>query len=112
MYPFVSIILLLSPLMAYSQEFKLNCQARYNAQKVMETVLTLNENERHKTIGEFNDLIFIISAKENDHIELQSYSFQEPSRSYATGKLSEKSSFIELALWKKDSLLEVRCTKI
>lgn len=90
---------------------KLSCEATYNSEKVLETSFTLNPKERNKSFGEFEGFEFLISENAGELIELQAYNMYEPSRTYATAKLIETNSFVELSIWKREFLLEVRCTK-
>ena len=90
----------------------LSCVATYNSTKVLETSFTLNPKERNKSFGEIEGFEFLVSENSTEVIELQAYNMYEPSRSYATANLSQPSSFVELSIWKREFLMEVKCTKV
>lgn len=89
----------------------LNCKATYNLETVFETEVQLAKGERNKSFGGFEAFQFFLSDNGNNVIELQSLNNTDPSRSYATAKISDAGSFVELAIWTRDFLLEVRCTR-
>lgn len=104
-------LLALGSLTAFAQETKLQCKATYNLDTVLETEVTLGHSERNKSFGEFEQFQFFLSDNGNNVIELQSLNNNEPSRSYATAKIAEAGSYVELSIWTRDFLLEVRCTR-
>lgn len=104
-------LIALSSVSAFAHETTLQCKATYNLDTVLETAVTLGHSERNKSFGEFENFQFFLTDKENGIIELQSYNNLDPSRSYATAKISEPGSYVELSIWTRDFLLEVRCTK-
>lgn len=112
----MKIILLVFPLIvsfgAFGRGHNLSCTASYNSEKVLETSFTLNPKERNKSFGEIEGFEFLVSENSDDVIELQAYNMYEPSRSYATANLSQPSSFVELSIWKREFLMEVKCTKV
>ena len=112
----MKIILLIFPLIvsfsAQATGHNLTCVASYNSEKVLETSFTLNPKERNKSFGEIEGFEFLVSENSAEVIELQAYNIYEPSRSYATANLSKPSSFVELSIWKREFLMEVRCTKV
>lgn len=112
----MKIILLVFPLLvsfgALASGHKLTCIASYNSEKVLETSFTLNPKERNKSFGEIESFEFFVSENSDEMIELQAYNINEPSRSYATANLSKLSSFVELSIWKREFLMEVKCTKV
>jgi hypothetical protein len=100
----------LASISAFAQETKLQCKATYNLDTVIETEVNLGHAERNKSFGEFEGFQFFLSDNGNNVVELQSLNIYEPSRSYATAKISEAGSFVELSIWTREYLLEVRCT--
>lgn len=104
-------LIVLSSVSAFAHETTLQCKATYNMDTVLETAVTLGHSERNKSFGEFEGFQFFLSDIGSGVVELQSYNNMEPSRSYATAKISEAGSFVELSIWTRDYLLEVRCTK-
>ena len=101
---------LLVSTMSFAKEYKLSCEARHNYDLVVQTEVTLGEKERNKSFGVFNEFEFFLSSNGNDIIELQTLNNYDPSRSYATAKMTEAGSIVELSIWRRDFLLEVRCT--
>lgn len=104
-------LLALGSFTAFAHETKLQCKATHNTDIVLETEVTLNHAERNKSFGEFEQFQFFLSDNGNDVIELQSYNNNEPSRTYATAKITEAGSYVELSIWSREYLLEVRCTR-
>lgn len=96
---------------AVAAETKLQCKATYNMDTVLETEVTLGHAERNKSFGEFEGFQFFLSDNGNNVVELQTLNIYEPSRSYATAKITEAGSFVELSIWNREFLLEVRCTR-
>lgn len=107
----VASLIALSSISAFAHETKLQCKATYNMDTVLETEVTLGHSERNKSFGEFEAFQFFLTDVGNGIIELQSLNNNEPSRSYATAKMAEAGSYVELSIWTRDYLLEVRCTK-
>ncbi len=107
----IATLIALSSMTAFAHETKLQCKATYNLETVLETEVTLGHSERNKSFGEFDMFQFFLTDKGNDVIELHSLNNNEPSRSYATAKMVEVGSFVELSVWTRDYILEVRCTK-
>lgn len=96
---------------SFAHETTLQCKATYNLDTVLETQVTLGHGEVNKAFGEFQGFQFFLSDKGNSTIELQSLNSYEPSRSYATAKINEAGTFVELSIWTRDFILEIRCTK-
>ena len=93
-----------------SRDLNLRCTAIHNLDKVIETEIILKSTDKDITFGEYEDFKFIISSKGDETIEIQSLNILEPSRSYATGKLKLPGSFVELSIWNRAYILDVRCT--
>jgi hypothetical protein len=93
-----------------SSELVLKCTAIHNLDKVVETEVNLKPTDREKTFGKYEEFKFIISSKGDQTVEIQSLNLIEPSRSYATGKLTHLGDFVELSVWNRDYILDVRCT--
>jgi hypothetical protein len=107
---FISLFALAS-MNSFAHETKLQCKATYNMDTVLETEVTLGHAERNKSFGEYEGFQFFLSDNGSGIVELQSLNIYEPSRSYATAKISEAGSFVELSIWTREYILEVRCTK-
>jgi hypothetical protein len=108
---FIFILSLFTSLSAVASPMQLNCVVSYNLGKVFETEVSLSEGEKNKTFGAFEQFEFFLSSNANNSVELQSYEMVGPSRSYATAKLSEKGSSVELSVWKREYILDVRCVR-
>jgi hypothetical protein len=96
---------------AFSKDQVLKCQASYNTDVILETEVSLKKGEQNKLFGELAGLQFFLSDKGNNSIEVQAVNNYEPSRNYASAKFVDPSSFLELSIWKRDYLLEVRCRR-
>jgi len=107
-------ILILATIMATSElwasrDLNLRCTAIHNLDKVLETEIILKPTDKDITLGEYEDFKFIISSKGDETIEVQSLNILDPSRSYATGKLTLPGEFVELSIWNREYILDVRC---
>jgi hypothetical protein len=97
---------------AFAKDFKLKCIATYNADKVLETELTLATGARSTSFGGAEGFEFFLTHSGENTVELQALNIDEPSRSYATAKLTDTESFVQLSIWKREFILEVRCSMI
>lgn len=95
---------------SFAKDYILNCTAKHNLDLVLETDVTLIEKEKNKLIGSFEGFDFILSSGDKDNLELQVYNGFEPSRIYSTAKVADPGAFVEQSVWKRDYLLDVRCT--
>lgn len=105
------LIVLLCSFAAHASTMELLCEASYNTSKVLQKKVLLEENEKNQVFGEFEEFTFFISSKGKNVIEIHALNNNEPSRTYATGVINSDQSFIDLAVWKREYLLEVRCSK-
>lgn len=94
-----------------SNDLKLTCTAIHNLDKVVETEVVLSSEDKNRTFGEYQEFKFIISSKQDEKVEIQSLNINEPSRTYATGQLSTPGSYVELSVWNREYILDVRCTR-
>lgn len=94
----------------FAKDLKLSCTGRYNLEVMMETEITLGTSEKNKFIGEFEGFQFFVSSISNDVVELQAYNMEAPSRSYATAKVTEAGSFVDLSIWTREFIIDARCT--
>lgn len=105
------LILFLGSITAQANSMELMCEARYNTSKVLQKKITLAEFAKNQLFGEFEEFTFFISSKGKNVIELQALDNNGPSRTYATGLIHSDQSFVDLAVWKREYLLEVRCSR-
>ncbi len=103
-------LLLLASFTAQAGPMELMCEASFNLTKVLQKKVTLAELEKNQVFGEFEEFTFFVSSKGKNVIELQALNNNEPSRTYATGVLNADQAYIDLAVWKREYLLEVRCS--
>jgi hypothetical protein len=101
---------LICSLNSMAASYDMNCTATHNMDKVIETRVTVQDGDRNKAFGEYENFRFFVTAAGNNTVEVQSFDSSTPSRTYATSKMSEKGNFVELSIWTRDYLLEVRCT--
>ncbi|MFZ4713201.1 MAG: hypothetical protein ACOYL6_05805 [Bacteriovoracaceae bacterium] len=95
---------------AFANTYSLKCVASYNAEKIVDTEVKLADKEQNSTFAKFDEFQFILSSKGNNVIELQFVDIYEPSRNYATAMLNGVGTYVELSIWRKDMLMETRCT--
>ncbi|WPU66850.1 hypothetical protein [Peredibacter starrii] len=103
--------LLLTALFVSSSAFamELKCEAKHNAETVLSNSICLKDKA---VIGEVEGFRFMANAKSQNIVELEAYNSYEPSRTYATGSLDKAGAFVDLAIWKREFLMEVRCTRL
>lgn len=97
---------------AFAKDLNLKCVATYNADKVLETEVKLTTGVRSLSFGEAEGFEFFLTHKGSNTVELQALNIYEPSRSYATAQLIDANSYVELSIWKREYIMEVRCTVI
>lgn len=110
----MKLVLILATLLsasAFAKDFNLTCESSLNSDKLFEVRVKLPQGERNNLIAKTDEYHFFITSQKDDVVELQVYNSTEPSRSYASGSLSKAKS-VELVIWKRDSLLEARCTQV
>lgn len=110
----MKLVLLLSTflsLSAFAKDFNLKCESSLNSSKLFEVKTILPQGERNNLIAKADNYQFFITSAGADVVELQVYDSSEPSRSYASASLS-KAQYVELVIWKRESLLETRCTLV
>ena len=111
----LKLILALSILLstqAFAKDFNLKCMAKYNADKVLETEVKLAGGARGVSFGEAEGFEFILTQSGEKTVELQAHNIFGESRSYATAQLTDASSYVELSLWNREFIMEVRCTML
>lgn len=90
-----------------------NCVATYNADKILEAEVKLDSSRTTAlSFGQTEDFEFFLNNTKDGAVELQSLNIYEPSRSYATAKISGPGSFVELSIWNRNFIMEVRCTSL
>ena len=97
---------------AFANDFNLKCIATYNADKVLEKEVTLVAGTRGLSLGGVEGFEFFLSQVGENTVELQALNSDEQSRSYATAKINDATSFVELSLWKREFIMEIRCSMI
>lgn len=107
----VLILGLLISAQAFAKDLKVKCVGSHNYDQMFSVELKLNEGQSNVSFAKSEQFEFFLTTKADSVVELQVLDSFEPSRSYATAKLSE-SSFVELAIWKRDFLIETRCSLI
>lgn len=109
----VSSILILGALMSFevlAKDLDLRCIASHNAQVVLDRNIRLVSGTRGLFIGRAAGLDLILTHSGENKVELQAFNAYEPSRTYATANISEAGSFVDLSIWKREYVLEARCT--
>ncbi len=109
------ITLILSSLVATSvsaKEFNLKCVATHNADVVLETDVKLPSGAKSLSFGEFEEFEFFLSQSGENTVELQALYNVDPSRSYATATFQGEKSFVELSIWRREFIMEVRCSQV
>lgn len=111
---FMKLLLSLLFLCSFSveaRELLLKCEASHNSDKLFSVETKLPEGQRNSLIAKAEEFEFLVTSAKNNVVEIQVYNSFDPSRTYASSDLS-KSRHVELVVWRRDSLLEMRCTLI
>ncbi|MFP5384778.1 MAG: hypothetical protein ACLGHN_01780 [Bacteriovoracia bacterium] len=110
--PGIILGLLVTTSQVFAASMEVSCEVKNSLDPVFQQKLVLEESDKNKLIGDFNEFSFYLTSKGNEVVELQTLNRYEPTRSYATGALREKDDFVDLAIWKRDYLMEVRCSRL
>jgi hypothetical protein len=97
---------------AYAEILNLNCVVTHNLTEVISRKIVIGETEKEKSFGQYEEFRFYVSRLGPDTIEVQALNLDEPSRSYATSNLIDPGSFVALSIWKREFLVDVKCSKI
>lgn len=109
----VKSILILTGLLsfqAFAKDLDLRCIASHNTQVVLDRNVKLLSGSRGVFFGKAAGLDLFLTHSGESTVELQALNPYEPSRTYATAILTETGTFVELSIWKRDFVAEVRCT--
>lgn len=104
--------LLLSSLVLASvpaHAFTLDCSGFLNGSLDFIDEVSINPGQKNVAVGESGEYEFVLSALAEDKFELQGYNFNEPSRTYSIAKITKTGDVVELAVWKREFLIEVKC---
>lgn len=95
---------------ASAKDLQLDCELSHNKSTVFTRSLSLKAGQKNVTVGSYDLFDVIVSSLGQNKIELQIYNASEPSRSYASGMLTDKSSEVSMALWTREFLMEASCS--
>lgn len=96
----------------FAKDFKLRCVVHFNSENLLDTEVMLPSGARGKHVGEVEGFSFFLTQTGEETVELQAYNGGEESRYYALAKLNTPTSFVEFSSWKREFILEARCTVI
>lgn len=85
-----------------------HCKATYNLETALDKKVNLENTP--VTFGGVDAFNFHLQRKADGRVELQASNMEEPSRSYATASIKNPGDNVELSIWTKYYLMEVRCT--
>ena len=106
----ITALMTLFTLNAFAGEMTLSCQGFYNYELILENEVKIGEFQKNIELGEIGEYKILVSSLGQNKIELLGYNFTEPSRTYTTALMNKSGDIIELAVWKREFLLEVKCT--
>lgn len=84
-----------------------HCTGTYNSDSKLDKKVELGS--QMTTFGALDAFNFHLQRKADGRIELQASNMEEPSRSYATASIKNPGDNVELSIWTKYYLMEVRC---
>lgn len=106
----ITTLMTLFTLNAFASKMTLSCQGFHNYELILENEVKIGEFQKNIAIGEISEYQISVSSLGQNKIELQGYNFTEPSRTYTTAFMNKSGDIIELAVWKRELLIEVKCT--
>jgi hypothetical protein len=103
-------LIALSTLSAVAGEITLHCQGTRNYEVVMEQEVKLADLQKNLSVGQVGEYEVIVSSLGNNKIELQGYDSTAPSRTYSTTVINKSGDTMELAIWTREFIFEVKCS--
>lgn len=103
-----TLILIFISLTAYANTNLVDCAFKINLSTIEQLQKKVHIDEK-VTFFNYEEFKITVLRKTTTKIEIEVYNANEPSRSYATGNLFDREDVVELAIWKRDLLLEVNC---
>ena len=107
----IGLALILGTMAPLAQAFEMKCEGYLNGQMLWSTCADVEADTRAHVVGELGDVEIQVSSTPRGQVELLGYNFIEPSRSYSTASMTQSGDRIELALWKREFLVEVKCLR-
>ncbi len=101
------IILALFSLPSFAATFE--CRYAINLAEVYRSEITIVDGTRNVKIAELGEYEFFMSSFPEGKYELQALNVYEPSRTYATARLSSANPELELVIWKREGIMEGSC---
>jgi hypothetical protein len=95
---------------AQANDLWFRCTGTHNSENILNTKVRLSPGQRTLYLGGSERYQFILGSLGNNTVELQAYDSWGPSRSYAMAVVNSPASFVEVSVWKREHLMEVRCT--
>lgn len=87
-----------------------DCRYFHNLNEVYSNEVTIADGVKNQVIAEFEEYRFFLSSLADGKYELQALNVIEPSRTYATARLSSANPEIGLVIWKREGIIEATCT--
>lgn len=97
---------------AFAKNYQLKCTATFNSQTILEKEITLPDSGKTLSIGTEEGFEYLLTSKVGNVIELQVLDREEQFRMYASAKFPSVNSLVELSIWRRDYLMEARCTSL
>lgn len=102
------LILIFVSFSSFAADF--DCRYFYNLNEVHQNKVTINDGSKDVRIAEFEEYQFFLSSLPHNKYELQALNGIEPSRTYASAILSSANPELGLVIWKRESIIEVKCS--
>jgi hypothetical protein len=100
------IFILLFSTSAIAADFE--CSFHQNLTEIYRSTVVVNGKD--VKIAAFDGYEFFMGQLPEGKYELQALNVYEPSRTYAATRLSTSNPEIELTIWKREAIIEARCT--
>ena len=93
---------------AFAADF--DCRYFYNLAEVHRNDVSIAEGAKDVVIAEIEEYRYFMTSLKDGRYELQALNVIEPSRTYATARITADSREIGLVIWKREQIIEVSCT--
>jgi hypothetical protein len=87
-----------------------DCRYFQNLNEIYQNEVTIADGAKDQLIADFEEYRFFITSLRDGKYELQALNVTEPSRTYATARLSSENPELGLVIWKREGIIEVKCS--
>lgn len=85
------------------------CRYLYNLSEIYSSEVTVADGARDVKIAELGEYEFFMSSFPDGKYEFQALNVYEPSRTYASARMSSANPEINIVIWKREGIMEGSC---